>query len=183
MNKTVRIILIVVLLVIFVSSSVSLGFVIYDTQRSTKEFDHLSGLIELPPLDSTNNTLSVPVTNQSNPSQSNTTSSPLITRNMKKLKEMNSDCIGWIYIEDTKVNYPVMYTPQEAEKYLRKNFYGKYSTGGVPFIDIRCPLNSKNLIIYGHNMKNGTMFGGLKKFLDEDYRKAHKTIEFETAEG
>ena len=187
MNKTVRIILIVVLLVIFVSSSVSLGFVIYDTQRSTKEFDHLSGLIELPPLDSTGDTPNAPTTSQpgaiTNPTTPNAPASPPITRNVKKLKEMNSDCIGWIYIEDTKVNYPVMYTPQEAEKYLRKNFYGKYSTGGVPFIDIRCPLNSKNLIIYGHNMKNGTMFGGLKNYLNEDYRKAHKTIEFETAEG
>ena len=187
MNNTVRIILIVVLIIVFVSSSVLLGFVIYDAQRSQKQFDYLSGLIELPPADSTDSTQSTPTTNQpgaiTNPNNPNTSNTPAITRNIKKLKEMNSDCIGWIYIEDTSVNYPVMYTPKEAEKYLRKNFYGKYSTGGVPFIDIRCPLNSKNLIIYGHNMKNGTMFGGLKNYINEDYRKAHKYLEFETADG
>ena len=95
MNKIVRIILIVVLLVIFVSSSVLLGFVIYDTQRSTKEFDHLSGLIELPPLDSTGDTPNAPTTSQpgaiTNPTTPNAPASNPITRNVKKLKEMGKE--------------------------------------------------------------------------------------------
>ncbi len=184
MNNTTRIILIIVLLVIFISSSVLIGFIIYDAQRTEKEFDYLDELVELPQSDNTESTPSTPTTSQpSSQTKPTAPAPPPITRNIEKLKEMNSDCIGWVCIPGTRLNYPVMYTPQDAEKYLRKNFYGKYSTGGVPFIDIRCPLDSKNLIIYGHNMKSGSLFGSLRNYLKDSYLKAHPTIEFETAEG
>lgn len=83
-------------------------------------------------------------------------------RNLSLLFEQNADCIGWICIPGTAVDYPLMHTPEDSEKYLRKDFYGAYSINGVPFLDGRCSLESANLIIYGHNMKNGTMFGSLK---------------------
>ena len=92
------------------------------------------------------------------------------------LKKENPDCTAWIYIEDTNINYPVMHTPEEKEKYLYKSFYGKDSKSGTPFIDSRCTLESDNVIIYAHNMLNGTMFGSLKKYLDKSYFDSHKTI-------
>jgi len=105
------------------------------------------------------------------------------TRNIKPALEQNRECIGWLCIEGTNVNYPVMHTPSNPEKYLRKNFGGEYSQSGVPFLDGRCSLKDGNLIIFGHNMKNGTMFSDLKKYLDTAFRNAHKLIEFETADG
>lgn len=104
-------------------------------------------------------------------------------RNLKELLKQNSDCIGWIYIPGTAVNYPVMHTPSNPQKYLRRDFYGNYSQSGVPFLDARCDLKSTNLIIYGHNMRNGTMFSELKNYVNADFRKTHPIIEFETANG
>lgn len=57
------------------------------------------------------------------------------SRNLTPLFEANGDCIGWICIPNTAVNYPVMFTPEEPQKYLRKNFEGEYSVSGVPFLD------------------------------------------------
>ena len=76
-----------------------------------------------------------------------------------------------------------MHTPNQPQKYLRKNFWKEYSTSGVPFLDHRCSLDSTDLIIYGHNMKNGSMFAALKKYLNDPFLEDHRTIELETAQG
>ena len=96
------------------------------------------------------------------------------TRNLSLLFEQNADCIGWVCIPGTAVDYPLMHTPEDSEKYLRKDFYGAYSVSGVPFLDGRCSLESANLIIYGHNMNNGTMFGSLKKYKDDGFWKENQ---------
>lgn len=103
-------------------------------------------------------------------------------RNLAELFAMNGDCIGWIYIPDTVVDYPVMHTPDNPQKYLRKNFYGEYSQSGVPFLDGRCNTDSDNLIVYGHNMKNGTMFSNLRYYTDSAFCDEHRTVELETAD-
>lgn len=103
-------------------------------------------------------------------------------RNLAPLFQDNSDCIGWIYIEGTNINYPVMHTPEAPQKYLKKDFYGSESSSGVPFMDYRCTLDT-NIIIYGHNMKNGTMFADLKKYLDDEFRNTHSVMEFESENG
>lgn len=104
-------------------------------------------------------------------------------RNIQALIAENADCIGWLSIDGTNISYPVMHTPSDPQKYLRRNFYGKYSQSGVPFLDGRCDLQSTNLIIYGHNMKNGTMFSDLKKYVDRDFLNAHRTVKFEMVDG
>ncbi len=104
-------------------------------------------------------------------------------RNIQALITENADCIGWICIDGTNISYPVMHTPSEPQKYLCRNFYGRYSQSGVPFLDGRCNLQSTNLIIYGHNMRNGTMFSNLKKYVNRDFLNAHRTVKFETADG
>ncbi len=103
--------------------------------------------------------------------------------NMSIVKEENPDCVSWIYVEGTRINYPVMLTPDEPEKYIDKNFYGKKSQSGTPFLDGRCTLDCDNLIIYGHNMLNGTMFADLQKYLDSGFTKAHGAIYLYTPEG
>lgn len=115
--------------------------------------------------------------------ESEPTEQPAAERNIQALIAENADCIGWLSIDGTNISYPVMHTPSDPQKYLRRNFYGKYSQSGVPFLDGRCDLQSTNLIIYGHNMKNGTMFSNLKKYVDRDFLNAHRTVKFETADG
>lgn len=96
------------------------------------------------------------------------------------LKDMNSDFYGWLFINDTKINYPVMESPNEPEFYLRKGFDKKYSLSGSLFTDYRCTKEGGNLIIYGHHMKNGVMFGSLPEYAKQEYYEAHKYINFDT---
>ena len=105
------------------------------------------------------------------------------SRNLTPLFEANGDCIGWICIPNTAVNYPVMFTPEESQKYLRKNFEGEYSVSGVPFFDGASTPECDNLIVYGHNMKNGTMFSEVTQYRNKAYWEEHPCIEFETAGG
>lgn len=104
-------------------------------------------------------------------------------RDLTPLFEQNGECVGWVCIPDTGLDYPVMYTPEDPQKYLRLNFYGEYSVSGVPFLDGRCGAASDNLIIYGHDMRNGTMFGSLKQYTGQDYLLEHPSVEFETGAG
>ena len=180
-KKAIHYTLIAILSVIFAFSSFMLIKTLYEYKKSKDQFDELAQLVTMPETDENNNTDA----SNSNPTTSNTPSATLhpITRNVALLNQRNNECVGWVYIKGTKVNYPVMYTPNEPEKYLNRDFYGRIMGSGTPFIDARCDLDSKNIIIYGHNMKNLTMFGGLRKYLDEKYLKAHPTIEFETLDG
>lgn len=120
---------------------------------------------------------------QTESEQAEPTEESAAERNIPKLIAANTDCIGWLSIDGTNISYPVMHTPHEPQKYLRRNFYGKYSQSGVPFLDGRCSTVGGNLIIYGHNMKNGTMFSDLKKYLNTDFLNAHRTVRLETAGG
>lgn len=95
----------------------------------------------------------------------------------EELHQQNSDMIGWIKIEDTNINYPVMQTEiNNPTFYINRNFQKKESVLGIPFIDSRCTLESENIIIYSHNMRNGTMFGELTKYKEEEYYKKHRII-------
>ena len=99
------------------------------------------------------------------------------------LLSMNSECFGWISIAGTNINYPVMHTPSNPQKYLNRNFYGEYSYSGTPFLDSRCFADSTNLIIYGHHMNNGTMFADLCNYTDYSYFTEHPTVVLETKDG
>ena len=94
----------------------------------------------------------------------------------------NPDLVGILEVVGTDINYPVMQTISDPEYYLRRDFYGDESTAGTLFVDYRCDIvnPTTNTIIYGHNMRSGTMFGGLKRYLKQDYYQSHKTIIFKT---
>ena len=99
------------------------------------------------------------------------------------LKEQNPDFFGWLSIADTKLDYPVMYTPKEPEHYLRRSFEGEYSVSGVPFVGAGWRENGAHTIVYGHNMKNGTMFATLLSYADKSFWEEHPVISFATLEG
>ena len=102
-----------------------------------------------------------------------------------RLLEQNADFIGWIQIEGTPISYPVMYTPDDPEYYLHRNFDKEYEYSGLPFVDGSCSLDprSTNVIVYGHNMKSDTMFSHLLDYQDESFYKEHPYITFNTIYG
>ena len=106
------------------------------------------------------------------------------TERFAQLLAKNGDFAGWLTIEGTKVDYPVMYRPKNEDYYLRRDFEGGYSTSGVPYLEERCTFGadgcSNNLIVYGHNMKSGTMFNALLGYARQEFYEAHKTIVFDT---
>lgn len=98
--------------------------------------------------------------------------------------EQNSNFVGWISIEGTNIDYPVMQTVDTPNYYLKRNFEKQYSDYGVPYVQENCDLEfSDNCVLYGHHMNNGTMFSDLCKYADEDFYREHKTICFDTLSG
>ena len=97
------------------------------------------------------------------------------------LWEMNEDIIGWLTIDGTQVNYPVVQT-DDNEYYLRKDFSKADNKHGIPFADCRVDISipSTNIPIYSHNMKDGQMFGELINYQDLNYYKQHPVINFDS---
>lgn len=108
---------------------------------------------------------------------------PVAVKDFLSLAESNEDCIAWLTITGTCVDYPVMHTPSAPEKYLHLNFYGQYSDYGVPFLDGHNTMEDDNLVIFGHNMNDGSMFGSLKFFLKRSYLETYPYIDVTTADG
>ena len=90
------------------------------------------------------------------------------------LKEINEDCVAWIYIEDTAINYPVV-QGSDNSYYLKHLIDGKWNSAGCIFLDARVDgdLSDRHSIIYGHHMKDGTMFSDLTKFKQQQYYDEH----------
>ena len=177
--KAKRIIILIIIL-FSVAALVSVGMIIKEfaeRRQDITDFEKLENLIATPE----------PAADQDdfNETEPNPTETECVksARNLEPLFEKNADCIGWLCIQDTSVNYPVMYTPQEPEKYLRRNFDGEYSSSGVPFLKGEFSTECDNLIVYGHNMKNGTMFSDITKYREKGFCEEHPYIEFETADG
>ena len=95
------------------------------------------------------------------------------------LKSINEDIIGWIEIEDTEINYPIL-KDNDSLYYLKHNYLKKYNSNGSIFtLDIN-PFNDRETLLYGHNMKNGTMFSILGKYLDKDFLLSYQKIKIYT---
>lgn len=106
---------------------------------------------------------------------------PDILEDYVTLYNKNKSLIGWLKIDDTIIDYPVMYS-KNGEYYLNHNFNQQKDNNGSLFIDVQCSIwpRSQNIIIYGHNMKSGKMFGSLSKYKNEAYYEKHPTIKFDT---
>lgn len=105
-----------------------------------------------------------------------------VTVSYQRLFEENEDMIGWLNIPGTEIDYPVMQTMEDEEYYLRRNFFKEKDNNGTLILDTDSDITktSNNLIIHGHNMKSGAMFGSLPDFEQEEYAKEHNLIEFYT---
>ena len=99
------------------------------------------------------------------------------------LKSINPDAVGWLYCPDTVISYPVVQGEDNAY-YLNHLFDGTPNTAGCLFLDSRCQaLEGKNSVIYGHHMKNGTLFASLEGYQDPAYYEAHPRMYLLTPEG
>lgn len=99
-----------------------------------------------------------------------------------KLLRENEDTVGWIKVPDTKIDYVVCQAPEDKdhEYYLYRDFYKNYDVYGTVFMDYRSSLDSRNMILHGHNMRDGRMFGTLKYFEDLSFYKKNPTFTFNT---
>ncbi len=107
----------------------------------------------------------------------------VVLEKYKNLYLKNKNLIGWLKIDDTNIDYPVMKSIHgNGEFYLNHDYNGNDDNNGTLFMDDKCdPLGpSDNLIIYGHNMKSGQMFGGLDNYKSESYYQSHKYVKFDT---
>lgn len=146
-----------------------------EDRRTENEFASLAALVETQP--AAEGTGAAP--------QQTQTQDP--AEKFAALRQRNEDFIGWISIEGTNLDFPVMYRPDSKDFYLRHGFDGEYSNYGVPYLDEDCTLTaenrSQNLVIYGHNMKTGTIFGCLTDYKKADTYRKHPVIEFDTLYG
>lgn len=106
---------------------------------------------------------------------------PVILDKYAGLYEENSDLAGWLSIEGMKINYPVMQC-EDDEYYLHHDFYGNEDKYGCLYVRETADVNTPgtNFVIYGHNMRDGSMFGDLDLYKDEDFFKEHSLISFDT---
>lgn len=100
------------------------------------------------------------------------------------LYDQNQDMCGWIRVKGTVIDYPVMHTPEDPEYYFHRDFEGNYSSYGMIFIDGACRLDgtSPNLLLYGHHMRNGSMFAAIEDYDNAEFWRTHPQIQFDTLE-
>ena len=183
MKKEFLIVLSVVLVVVIVACGLWLGYYAVDSQHQKQTYQTLAEdfLLEEPES-------SLSLAENDSPEQSSTTQETVVTlttapprHDLAALQSENPDCVGWLTIPDTSVDYPIVWTPNDPEHYLRRDFYDSYASGGTPFLDGRNKpqAEGQNLIVYGHNMLDGSMFKPLLQYLTPNFRQTHQDIYLE----
>lgn len=151
------------------------AFYSFQSYRTRRNYEYLSELKE----DGNGNASDSSAL--SNYGLSGETLAPEILEEYKKIYNMNKKLIGWLKIDDTNIDYPVMQTDNN-EYYLDHNLNQEKDNNGSIFMDKECDviLGNTNFILYGHHMKDGSMFGGLSKYSSKEYYSEHKYINFDT---
>ena len=154
--------------IMFIVSAVGVGVTLNRYRKSTKTYDDLQYhyIMQNEPEQATNSEAE-----QNIP----------ISVDFPSLMQENSDIIGWLYCENTPINYPVVQS-NDNDYYLRRDLHGNYLYSGTLFADFRCPAvgTGQNFIIYGHFMKNAMMFGTLEKYKDQSYYDEHPVLYYLT---
>lgn len=170
--------LLVIFILIFLGSGSYLGFYFYKIRKAENSFDDIKKLVKQ---DGSKD----PKTGEEKDTDYisyETIEGNLVQTKFSDVYTKNEDFVGWLTIPGTNVDYPVMYTPSDEQKYLHMDFNGDYSSSGTLFAAAGSnPLKGRdNTLIYGHNMKAGTMFHALLQYESESFYNEHKTIYFNT---
>lgn len=135
----------------------------------------------IPPTDTTEGSeVTVPSTEATQPVETEPTE-PSILLEYQGLYELNNDMVGWIEIPGTEINYPVVQSLYQANFYLRRNFYKEDATCGTIYVREACDvyLPTDNVTLYGHNMRNGTMFADLHEYEEREFWENNRYIYFD----
>ena len=173
-NK-IRKVLIAILVVIAITSLGYFSVYYYMSSRTSSDYEELASLKGSDALSGNVSNEHVVVIHKDD------VRLPDILDEYKTLYAKNNRLAGWLKIDGTKIDYPVMQTT-DNEYYLSHNYNQEKDNNGSLFLDCECQLypQSTNMIIYGHHMKSGNMFGNLQKYAKESYWKEHPTITFDT---
>lgn len=165
MNNKLRKVLLAILIIIFVVSAAKLGMTLLEYQEGEDIYDAAVTEYVVPATlpETTDAAVEIP----SGP--------PDI--DFKALESINKDAVGWIWIEDSHISYPVVQGRDNA-RYLTRTYDGKYNILGSIFVDYRIPgdFSARNTVVYGHNMKNDAMFGTLEKYREWEYYEDHRFV-------
>ena len=179
--------LFIILVAVFCVALIAVAAILIHMGKARSDFRKLSEMVEenatatAAPVETTpTETRSTEPTAETTAPTEPEPTEPVMLAKYAPLYEQNHDLFGWLRIDGTAIDYPVMHTPTDPEKYLHTNFAREYSFGGIPFIDANCSATSDNLLIYGHNMLDGSMFRSLPKYESKSYWQAHPTIHFDT---
>ena len=180
--------LFVALLVTFLTSGRIVVRYVIDSVQQKKEYDELAAMVahsrenilqETEPKIAAN----MPVPEQTVPPTTPPEPTiPVILPEYLSAYGENPDLVGWMVIDGTSINYPVMQTPDRTDYYLKRNFKGDYSEHGCLYVRESCDVftPSDNLTIYGHHMSDGSMFASLDNFRFQSFWEAYQTIHFDT---
>lgn len=186
-RKVLYWLLVVALFITFLTSgSVVVRYVI-DSRQQKSEYDELAAMVEHARSAALQQTEAI-VTISPDPAQPTESTEPAeptepcILPEYAARYEENPDLIGWMVIEGTPINYPVMQTPDRVDYYLKRNFSKERSEHGCLYVRESCDVfaPSDNLTIYGHHMKDGSMFAGLDQFRKKSFWEEYHTINFDT---
>lgn len=167
MNKKYIIILSLLIVILAISSF----FIIKEFAENKKEIDIYDDLQEIVIEENTDiDTTNVDTEIEKSEGESSN------KYNLENIAKINSDVVGWIKIENTNIDYPVM---QNGDYYLHRNIYKNYSSHGTPYLVEYCNIQySDNLIIYGHHMNDNSMFAQLDDYKKHSFYENHKYIKF-----
>ena len=182
MKKEVLVVISVALVVVIVGCGLWLGWYALDSHHQKQAFAGLSQEFVLEEQEAKEQPSSTaPTKETSTVTLTLEDSNTPLRHDLAALQAENSDCVGWLTIPDTGIDYPIMHTPDEPEHYLRRDFYGQSSSGGTPFLDGRntAQAEGQNLIVYGHNMLDGSMFKPIVQYLEPNFRQTHQDIYLE----
>ena len=167
---------------VFLLSAVYLGGYLLENQKAEDEYDQLANIRD----NATEETQGAPATGNTESTEPNQgtveTKPPVMLTELKPIYERNTDLIGWIKIDGVKVNHPVMQRPSDDDYYLTRDFYHQESIAGCMYVPKSCDVNkpSDNVVIYGHTLKTGAMFGKLSRYRNKDFWSENQTFTFDT---
>lgn len=189
MKKPLYVALILVLLVVFGVSAFFVGRYVLDSYNQDKLSDKLSEIkaeATAPQVTETKPATTVPDTTEESQEATEATVSPTtadgILTEYAGVYEYNKDMVGWIKIEGTAIDYPVVQTPDNPDYYLHRAFDGSINQNGAIYVREQCDVNlpSDNVTIYGHNMASGKMFAALHKYESKEFWEDNRLIIFDT---
>lgn len=183
MKKVIFLVTIVLLLAAFGVSAFMVGSYLLDGKEQEARNEELAQMVE----DARNNALKETEAEKEAPASDSTeasdeTAEPEILEAYLPLYQQNDDMVGWLQIPNTRLNYPVMQTPDEPNFYLERNFDRQSSVRGAIYAWESADINepSDNITMFGHNMADGTMFATLNNYVNKYYWEDNSIIIFDT---